>query len=48
MLHFTAVALFSVASRVFIGCSLAFTGGVMTYITADELIPVAHEYGPKF
>lgn len=44
----TAVALSSVASRVFIGCSLAFAGGVMTYITADELIPVAHEYGPKF
>jgi ZIP family zinc transporter len=30
-----------------IGFSLAFAAGVMTYITADELIPVAHEYGHK-
>jgi len=30
-----------------IGSSLAFAAGVMTYITADELIPVAHEYGYK-
>lgn len=30
-----------------IGYSLAFAAGVMTYITADELIPVAHEYGFK-
>jgi len=43
----TAVALSSVASRISIGYSLAFAGGVMTYITADELIPVAHEYGYK-
>ena len=26
---------------------LAFTAGVMIYLTADELIPVAHEYGYK-
>jgi len=30
-----------------IGSALAFAAGVMTYITADELIPVAHEYGHK-
>jgi ZIP family zinc transporter len=30
-----------------VGYSLAFAAGVMTYITADELIPVAHEYGVK-
>ena len=30
-----------------IGYSLVFAAGVMTYITADELIPVAHEYGYK-
>jgi ZIP family zinc transporter len=30
-----------------IGSSLALAAGVMTYITADELIPVAHEYGHK-
>ncbi len=30
-----------------IGFPLAFAAGVMTYITADELIPVAHEYGYK-
>jgi len=34
-------------TRVAIGSSLAFAAGVMTYITADELIPVAHEYGFK-
>lgn len=27
--------------------SLSFAAGVMTYITADELIPVAHEYGHR-
>jgi zinc transporter ZupT len=27
-----------------IGMCLAFAAGVMTYITVDELIPVAHEY----
>ncbi|MFQ6086081.1 MAG: ZIP family metal transporter [Candidatus Bathyarchaeia archaeon] len=30
-----------------IGSALAFAAGVMTYITADELIPIAHEYGHK-
>jgi zinc transporter ZupT len=30
-----------------VGSSLALAAGVMTYITADELIPVAHEYGYK-
>jgi len=42
-----AVALSIVATPIAIGCSLAFAAGVMTYITADELIPVAHEYGHK-
>lgn len=35
------------ASTEVIGLALAFAAGVMTYITADELIPVAHEYGHK-
>ncbi|MCJ7634155.1 ZIP family metal transporter [Candidatus Bathyarchaeota archaeon] len=35
------------ASTEMIGLALAFAGGVMTYITVDELIPVAHEYGHK-
>ena len=35
------------ASTEIIGLALAFAGGVMTYITVDELIPVAHEYGHK-
>jgi len=35
------------APRIVIGYSLFFAAGVMTYITADELIPVAHEYGFK-
>jgi ZIP family zinc transporter len=35
------------ASPEVIGIALAFAAGVMTYITADELIPVAHEYGHK-
>jgi len=30
-----------------VGGGLAFGAGVMTYITADELIPIAHEYGHK-
>jgi len=30
-----------------IGFTLAFAAGVMTYITADELIPIAHEHGHK-
>lgn len=36
-----------VGTRNAIGYSLAFAAGVMTYITADELIPVACEYGYK-
>jgi len=42
-----AVALSAVGTPIAIGSSLAFAAGVMTYITADELIPVAHEYGHK-
>ena len=34
-------------TRTITGLSLIFAAGVMTYITADELIPVAHEYGYK-
>jgi len=41
------VALSAFAPRIVIGYSLVFAAGVMTYITADELIPVAHEYGFK-
>ena len=35
------------ASDEIIGLALAFAAGVMTYITADELIPIAHEHGHK-
>jgi ZIP family zinc transporter len=35
------------ASDETIGFALAFAAGVMTYITADELIPIAHEHGHK-
>ena len=42
-----AIALSAFAPRIVIGYSLVFAAGVMTYITADELIPVAHEYGFK-
>ncbi len=42
-----AVALSLIDTVSTIGFSLAFAAGVMTYITADELIPVAHEYGHK-
>jgi len=38
---------FTVDSTLLIGSSLALAAGVMTYITADELIPIAHEYGYK-
>jgi len=41
------VFVFSLLNQSIIGYSLAFAAGVMTYITADELIPVAHEYGHK-
>jgi ZIP family zinc transporter len=41
-----AVAL-SFVGTVAVGFSLIFAAGVMTYITADELIPVSHEYGYK-
>jgi ZIP family zinc transporter len=30
-----------------IGLGLALAAGIMTYITVDELIPLAHEYGSK-
>jgi ZIP family zinc transporter len=42
-----AMVLSGFAPRIVIGYSLVFAAGVMTYITADELIPVAHEYGFK-
>jgi len=42
-----AFALSIVGTPTAIGSSMAFAAGVMTYITADELIPVAHEYGHK-
>ncbi len=42
-----AVVLSAFGTRTVIGYSLVFAAGVMTYITADELIPVAHEYGFK-
>ena len=42
-----AAVLSTFAPRIVIGYSLVFAAGVMTYITADELIPVAHEYGFK-
>jgi ZIP family zinc transporter len=35
------------ASNEMIGIALAFAAGVMTYITADELIPIAGERGHK-
>jgi len=42
-----AVALSFIGAKNLVGLSLVFAAGVMTYITADELIPVAHEYGYK-
>jgi ZIP family zinc transporter len=42
-----AVALSFIGTTTIVGFSLVFAAGVMTYITADELIPVAHEYGYK-
>ncbi len=42
-----AIALSNFGTTSIIGYSLVFAAGVMTYITADELIPVAHEYGFK-
>jgi ZIP family zinc transporter len=44
---FIGVIAFSLLGKNVVGSSLAFAAGVMTYITADELIPVAHEYGYK-
>lgn len=35
------------ASDETIGMALSFAAGVMTYITADEIIPIAHEHGHK-
>jgi len=43
----TAIAFSFEKTNGLIGSPLAFAAGVMTYITADELIPVAHEYGYK-
>jgi ZIP family zinc transporter len=37
----------SLLGTTIVGFALVFAAGVMTYITADELIPVAHEYGHK-
>ncbi len=42
-----AIALLNFGTGSIVGYSLVFAAGVMTYITADELIPVAHEYGYK-
>lgn len=42
-----AVVLSTIGTKTVMGYSLVFAAGVMTYITADELIPVAHEYGFK-
>ena len=42
-----AIILSAIGTKTVIGYSLVFATGVMTYITADELIPVAHEYGFK-
>jgi zinc transporter ZupT len=42
-----SVALSLVGTPIAIGSSLAFAAGVMTYITVDGLIPVAHEYDYK-
>jgi ZIP family zinc transporter len=42
-----AVVLLNFGTGSIVGYSLVFAAGVMTYITADELIPVAHEYGFK-
>lgn len=43
----SAFAFSFLSSKSIVGYSLAFAAGVMTYITADELIPLAHEYGHK-
>jgi ZIP family zinc transporter len=42
-----AITLSLMNNTTIIGYALAIAAGVMTYITADELIPVAHEYGYK-
>lgn len=42
-----AMVLSYFSPHIVIGYLLVFAAGVMTYITADELIPVAHEYGFK-
>ncbi len=42
-----ALALSFFSSTTVVGYALAIAAGVMTYITADELIPVAHEFGQK-
>jgi len=38
-------ALFLEAFRELVPLSLAFAGGVMTFITMDELVPIAHRHG---
>jgi len=30
-----------------IGCVLAFVAGIMVYISLDELLPAAHQYGQE-
>ena len=42
-----ALALSFLGSAFIVGYALAFAAGVMIYITADELIPTACEYGHK-
>lgn len=32
-------------SSLLLGASLAFVGGIMVYISVDELLPMAHKYG---
>jgi len=45
---FVGAVIFSfVGSKSVVGSSLAFAASVMTYLTADELLPVACEYGHK-
>ncbi len=40
-----AAALFLISFQSFVPGALAFAGGVMMFITLDELIPVARQYG---
>ncbi len=45
---FSSILLGSYPNQNIIGYLLAFAAGVMTYITAVELIPIAHQYGQKY